>query len=356
MLIHTFEVGSILSSNEYFDIQAKLKKKDIKWDGHHKDKMIFYGLNKYGIEIIFHRIRKPKFTSYRLIYLISAHRVFEPDCYVGLFDSRGYAELEERVDSLLYDLCTKLPPLRKCTPVRIDFCINAFLDNQNQVKAYIDLAKKCNIPKSMRERFLYDEKKHKMRSKHDMTIRSREYIEVSVYNKYAQMKSEAKNENSFPDMDDAKNIVRIEIRCMRNKLEHIAKKFSLKENSMLSYMRHADEIGKYLYKFYLKKMFCKGQFYTLAEAKKRITTSGFSDETIAEMIEFAEHVNRERNLNEAVTLYTDNEGKKALKRMLWLFDEIDTNPLTIPKSMAKIFGREGVPHPLELFKENCNIK
>lgn len=356
MLIHTFETSFTVSSNVFFDIQNQLKMKNYKWDGRNEDRMVFYGLSKYGILIIFRRIRKPKFTSYRIMYVISAYRVFEPYRYVGLFDSRGYAELEERVDSLLYNLCPKLPPLRKCTPSRIDFCINAYLENQHQVKEYINLAKKCNIPKSMEESFLYDDKKHKMRSKKDMTIRSSEYIEISIYNKYAQMKDSAKNANSFPDMNDAKNIVRIEIRCMRNKLEHIAKKFGLQENSLLSYMRHADEIGKYLYKFYLKKMFCQGQFYTLAEAKKRIAMSGFSDETIAEMTEFAEYVNRERNLNEIVNVYTDNEGKKATKRILWLFDEIDTNPLTIPKSMAKIFGKEGVPHPLKLFKENCNIK
>ena len=61
MYIHTFEVSNILTSEDYFTIQDELKSKSNNWDGHHKNKMSYYGLKDQGIIILFTRTKKKNF-------------------------------------------------------------------------------------------------------------------------------------------------------------------------------------------------------------------------------------------------------------------------------------------------------
>ena len=47
-------------------------------------------------------------------YRISARRVMENDNFVGLFDTRNYDDLEEKVNELIKDKSNYLPKLKKC--------------------------------------------------------------------------------------------------------------------------------------------------------------------------------------------------------------------------------------------------
>lgn len=355
MMFHTFETTTQLTNNQYYKIQ-EIVKKDNKWNKTSYG-MLYFGANMDGILIRFAQIKKSKFKGYRLKYIISAHRIIEPDDYVGLSDTNNYKKLISAIDKKLEKICPELPKINKCNLTRFDFCINGHLDNQEQVKAYVNLAKRCRMPKSLDVYSEYYDKKDKKikRCKDDMTVISQGYIAVSIYNKYAQMYKEVKKNYQYPSgqLDKAKNIVRIEIRCMEDKIKHLRRKYRNEFSlyTIKDFLKHGDEIGTYLYDYYLSKMFCHGDFYTLTEARERVRLSGFDDEMQTIMIDLLDEANQARSLNKACKLFTEAYGKKHVKHLLYRFDQIETSPVTVPRELKKAFGNGRIPHPLELFEE-----
>ena len=64
MTIHTFEVSSMLTNENYYDIQGKLKFEDKnKWKKE-KNGMKYWGLSDKGILINMYRVKKHGFYSY----------------------------------------------------------------------------------------------------------------------------------------------------------------------------------------------------------------------------------------------------------------------------------------------------
>jgi len=155
----------------------------------------------------------------------------------------------------------------------------------------------------------------------------------------------------FPNSEikRAENIVRIEIRCMEGKIHAIKKKYDIETIS--EFMRSAYRIGDELYRYYLSKMFGKGIICTLKEAFACIDMSEYSKKSIKLLKEFIEDANYCRSVSETVKIYKNIYGKSQTKRILYLFDNIDTNYVTVTNADAKLFSRGGIPTPLELYED-----
>ena len=353
MTIHTFEASTMLTNDNFYSIQDKLKSKDkSKWKGT-KNGMAYWGLSENGILIHMYQIKKKDFYSYSITYRISARRVMENDNFVGLFNTKNYPKLENKVNELLKDKCFHLPKLNKCTLRRIDFCINAKLDNQDQVKAYIKIAKRANIPSKLELYNDYDKiSKRTKPTKDDYTVYSSEYIAVSIYNKYAEMKKRKEKTCSDKEFKKAKNIVRIEIRCMEGKVQALKKKFNI--DSIKELMINADIIGNDLYNYYLTKMFGSGIICTLNQAVKRIDMSGYKKENIEILTEFIKDSNMSRSSAETIREYKNIYGKSEVKRILYMLDNIDTNYVTVTNSDVKLFKDRYIPTPIEVYNDFKN--
>jgi len=353
MTIHTFEVSAMLTNDNFYSIQDELKSKDnSKWKAT-KNGMAYWGLSEKGILIHMYQIKKKGFYSYSITYRISARRVMENDNFVGLFNTKNYPELEEKVNKLLKAKCSLLPKINKCTLRRIDFCINAKLDNQDQVKAYIKIAKRANIPSKLEIYNEYDKiSKRTKPTKDDYTVYSSEYIAVSIYNKYAEMKKRKEKTCSDKEFKKAKNIVRIEIRCMEGKVQALKKKYDI--DSTEEFMISADIIGNDLYNYYLTKMFGIGLICTLNQAVKRIDMSGYKKENIEILKEFIKDANMSRSSAETIREYKNIYGKTEVKRILYMLDNIDTNYVTVTNSDVKLFKDGYIPTPIELYNDFKN--
>ena len=350
MLIHTFEVSSTLTNETYYHIQEDLKAKDkSKWKAK-ANGMDYWGLSDKGIFICMRIIKKKKYYCYRIKYKISARRVIENDNYVGLFHTDDYEILRDKVNNLLHDKSSSFPMLDDCSLSRIDFCVNAYLDNQAQVKAYIRTAKRAKLPAKLEEYMEYDKKSKRTKpTKDDFTVCANDYISVSIYNKYAQMKKQKCFSKS--ETEKAKNIVRIEIRCMKAKVRALEDAYHI--SSIERFMERADEIGNKLYKYYLTKMFGKGEICTLKRAKEKIDMSGFSNKTMQFMKEFIEEANESRSAAKAYSLYKQIYRNPKIKGMFDLFDDIDTNYVTVTNKDEKLFGFR-IPTPMELYHDFKN--
>ena len=297
-----------------------------------------------------HQIKKKDFFAYNIIYRISARRVIDNNNYVGLFNTKNYSELEEKVNELLKEKCVYLPKLKKCKLKRMDFCINAKLENQEQVKAYIKTVKRANVPSKLEIYEQYDRiSKRKKPTKDDFTVYSSEYISVSIYNKYMEMKKEKAGVFPEDELQRAKNIVRIEIRCMDGKIKALRKKYDIK--TIAEFMSNANKIGKALYKYYLSKIFNAGMICTLKEALLRIEQSGYKLENINLLKEFVKDANESRSVAETFRMYKSTIGKTETKRILFMLDNIDTSCVTVTNADAKLFDNGYIPTPLELYKE-----
>lgn len=350
MTIHTFEVSSILTNETFYKIQNELKTQDpSKWKAV-KNGMQYWGLSDKGILINMHQIKKKGFYSYRIIYRISARRVIDNHNFIGLFNTKHYSELEEKANELLKNKCSDLPVLKRCKLKRLDFCINAKLDNQEQVKAYIKTVKKANVPARLEVYKQYDAKSKRTKpTKDDFTVYSSEYVALSIYNKYMEIKKQ--KDGVFPagELERAKNIVRIELRCMEGKIKDLKKKYDIK--SISDFMNKSHKIGKYLYEYYLSKIFNDGTIYTLKESLKRISDSGYYPENIKLLCEFIRDCNESRSVAETVKIYKSLYGKKEVKRIIYMLNNIDTSYVTVAHSDEKLFDNGYIPTPLELFHE-----
>ena len=350
MQIHTFEVSAMLTNETYYNIQNELKTRNRdKWKAL-KNGMQYWGLSDKGILINFHQVKKKGFYSYYIIYRISARRVMENDNFVGLFNIKNYSALEDDVNKILKDACVNLPKLNKCNLKRLDFCVNARLDNQEQVKAYIRTVKRANVPSKLEIYEQYDKKSKRTKpTKDDFTVYSSEYVAVSIYNKYMEMKKE--KEGAFPssEMERAKNIIRIEIRCMEGKIKALKKKYNV--NSIRDFISKGNKIGKELYNYYLSKIFNDGEIFTLKEAMSSIDRSGYKPENISLLKEFVKDCNESRSVAETIRMYKNLYGKKETKRIIFMLDNINTSYVTVTNSDVKLFDNGYIPTPLELYND-----
>lgn len=353
MYIHTFEVSSILNNAKYYSLQDTFKKDKTKWTYDNKC-FTYFGLSHSGIIIRMFKIEKRDFYSYSLTYRISARRVIENDNYVGLFDTNDYSKLEKKVNKLLESKSELLPKLNACRLRRLDFCINAELENQKQVKAYIHIAKRAAVPKTLEVYTQYDKvsKRHKS-TKDDMTVWNDEYVAISIYNKYRQMKKEKKNIYSQKDWEQAENIVRIEIRCMSCKIAALENKFNV--HTVKQFMSNADKIGDYLYQYYLPKMFNNGYICTLKNAVERIKSGGLRREIEELLTEFVRASSSLRSAAKAMEEYRKLYGKKTVKRILRALDVIETSCVVATNDDAKCFRGQYIPTPLELYMDFYNL-
>ena len=349
MNLHTFEVSAQLTNDNYYEAQKELKQAaPDKWKSE-KRGMTYFGISDKGILIKFFIIKKKKYYTYMVTYRISARRVMENHNFVGLFDTNHYDELEKEVNKLLKEQSKHLPKLKVCNLRRIDFCVNTKLNNQEQVKAYIKTMKRANVPAKLELYEEYDRvSKRKKPMKDDFTVWASDYVAISIYNKYAEMKKQKKGVFPESEVKRSKNIVRMEIRCMEGKVQALKKKFGV--DTIRQFMRNGDEIGEYLFHYYLKKITGTGDLYTLKNAMKRIDMSGYKAEKKELLKEFVETANTFRSAAETVKVYKSTDGKKQVKKIIFMMDMIDTNYVTITSDTARLFENGYVPTPIELFE------
>lgn len=349
MKIHTFELTSILTNDKYYKIQKTLKIKDkSKWKSE-RNGMLYFGLREKGILIYMFILKKKNYYSYRIIYRISARRVLDKNNYVDLFDLQLYDELELEANRLLFEKSNSLPKLNDCDLTRIDFCHNAELENQHQVKAYIKTIKNGYIPPKHNEFLIYSETgKRFIPPKNDFTFFKNDYVEISIYNKKAQMKQDDYYPKS--EIDRASNIVRMEIRCYKKLIKEYCEKHNI--TSLRRFMGCCGNLGNELYNKYLSKISGSGCIYTLKETNQRIDMSEFRKKDIKLMKEFVKDINL-HGAPETFEVYKKEYSKAILKRMIGLFEIIDTSFITLPVREAKLFDSGKLPSPLKLYYELC---
>lgn len=174
---------------------------------------------------------------------------------------------------------------------------------------------------------------------------------VSIYNKYAEMKSQKENVYPVSEIEKAKDIVRLEIRCKKGKVRDLMKKYNIEDISQ--FMKKADKIGNELFHYYLVKMFNNGYICTLKTAFERIAMSEYSQKTMEKLKTFISLCNESRSAKKAIDTYKKAYGKENTEYLITLLNNIELNYVTVPKKEVKVFDNGYIPTPLDLYEEFC---
>ena len=349
MSYHTFETSCRITPTEWRTIRDcfyNTRRKTFKDKNDARLPIVCTVLQKHGIILKLIKYRKKEFDYYMLCYRINPRRVMSDNDYIGLFDENDTDEMLERIDSLIKKtVSSTMPSVCDCKLNRIDFCVNVRMSSNNEVMEYIKILQRGMYPKYYMPEIYYDLKAKRYKLyKDSITISHENYLSVTYYNKYEQLKKEGFCNN----IDEAENILRAEIQCKKKKVKHLMDKFG--HTSIKSFLKHSDKIGKYVFKEYANKFYGKGDFYKLDEICEKIDNSKIKEKSKKMMKELvglsAKHSSLEKAMSE---LKLKKDERKAIMKK---FDKIGVSPVAVPRR----FEYAGFANPLTLVLEQSSFR
>ena len=234
---------------------------------------------------------------------------------------------------------------RACKMNRIDFCVNVRIAGQKEISEYISLLQRVCCPDKYALETFYDSKsKRKKPKKNSCNIIKENMLKLVFYNKYDQLRENKHCKN----IDEAKNILRIEIQCFKKKVRHLSDKFGY--THVRTFLKHSDSVGDYVFRKYIKKCYGGGDFYKINEIRKIIDQSHCHKESKALMRELAETSAKHKSIDKAMRKL--DYDKKTRKKAMKLFDKIGICPIVIPVRNK----HDTFKNPLTLVMQSDNIQ
>lgn len=230
---------------------------------------------------------------------------------------------------------------------RIDYCINFDLANlmkDPQPTDYMVLIQQADIPNHFSEYKEYRGTTHRKRPGLNSFYLMNNSVHINCYWKYHQMKTEFP---SAPCIDNSFNIIRFEIQCLYLKA-HVMQK-QIKDcgdfEKVMSVML-SDEMCEKMITSYFNKTIGKGDYYSLAGARKKIKSMNFNRNKEDRLLNALKLVSLHRGIFKAKSHLQDKE-LIDLKRSIKDLEEIGINPVTIPRER----GIKFLPNLLNAYLE-----
>lgn len=354
MLIHTFEVKTQVTKELYKAIAKELWKRGECRKGEKQGEIEYYGHRFCGIRIRLVMTGKSEYVRYDVIYVIAPCRLLDPDNYLGLFDTDGADRVIDEIDFRLKSVCPLLPDIQTCDLSRVDYTVNAVMKNRKQVEAYVNFARQSRLPMHMKVHAVYDKKSKRRKISEDgytvFTEKDYHNVEVTIYDKYREMckENDKKNKPVFPEGASvkAKNVLRMEIRLKKHKINNLVKKHGT--YSLRDFLLQSDSIVSDVTADYLTQMIPCETVRTLSDARKIIAESTLNAEKKQKLTAFVETVSVKRSTQKAIDAYKtagkQDEAKKCMKALA----KLDVNPIIAKEKTMVVFDGH-VPTPVELW-------
>jgi len=220
---------------------------------------------------------------------------------------------------------------------RFDPCVNVHTEYKDW---YLELLKRANKPNKYELGMKYDPISRRLRPYDDAFRLESKSVVFFIYDKYSQLK---RREPDYEDIEQARNIIRIEVQCKKNKTNYMKYSQGWSNKSLTHFSD--EEMCKNTIMFYYKKVVGLGDYYTLAEARSKILDNNKLSEKIKmDMLEVLELVNEKRGVWKARPYYNGKDFDKILARL----NKEGINAVTIPAH----FGIRHLPNLVhEIMKE-----
>lgn len=209
--------------------------------------------------------------------------------------------------------------IRKFKPTRIDFCINI---NTPYVNEYIELFNYCFKKKKSKyhKNFIYEQKKEKytscyIKTKQQYDKYENENFTVNFYNKQDQLLFRQKEDIekygrsgiTDIDIDEAKNILRLEIQAHYRYLKSISEVFNIVYSTRKLTDYFNIDISKEAIKKKIKFFFGEEDFYSYKAVKQILFNNGYRF-TFIPIYKYIRKINN----NETVSKYEQQKCSKLL--------------------------------------------
>lgn len=326
MKFHTFELSfqlTLFEKTHITDILYKSKGKTYVDNYEYIPTLVCNTLTKHGITIKIKTFKIDAYTYYMLNYRINPRCVMKKYDYIGIFDPADTDVMIDKVNKYLISIDEFMPLVEQCKLSRIDFCANIEMSGQNEIFDYIKILQKGYCNKKFNPELFYDyTSKRSKFYKNSCGFEQSNLLKVTYYNKYSQLQENDRCKN----IDDAINILRAEIQCEKKKVKHLSDKFGC--TSVVTFLKHSDEIGTYVFKKYANIFFGNGDFYKI--------------DTLYEFIENSRYKEKNKKLMKELVLLSAKHGslQTAFNKLKWdrrtrnsimkKFNDIGISPIPIP--------------------------
>lgn len=348
-MIHTVELTITTDSNkaikiltEYYQLENVLKILAAS-----KDKKINIPIQYPGLmDVSISHIDRDYFRLYLIIEpqsLIIARRTIDVfDC-----SDESIYKLKTVLPVAIKNISSTLPTEERWTVSRIDYTVNLFSE---YVEQCVDLVKKGRDPYRYKDTINLP----------GSSYRKSKTVILNFYDKLDHIKKTLNSTSSDGYLlDEAKNILRIEVQCLNNlKLKHIREKYQLRSNANIyDYLR--SDIAKETLFYYYKKVIGTGDYYSMNGAIKKIQNSTWSKRKKENIIKWLRLIAQARSVSNArvqflagTVLKNTNTLVKGSQNTFTNYinscEEIDLNPVTIPRDWKIKY----IPNPIKSLKIN----
>lgn len=225
---------------------------------------------------------------------------------------------------------------------RFDYCINIRTELH---EVYMGLIKRADVPARFIVMSELDEKTGRRKS-YDQSfyIQTKKHsVGINFYNKQYQMH---KGFEDYEMLEDACNIIRLEIQCLAGKTNSMKQKHEWKYRDFINFAN--DDIARKMIYDYYEKTVGFEDYFTLSEAKRRVETCcNYRGKTKAKIIEVLELVNQKRSIHQARLAYSENlensDDVAEFNSMIKKIRKSGINPVTIPVN----WGYDHIPNLVE---------
>lgn len=250
--------------------------------------------------------------------------MIKPDDYISLLHFKDVECFVNRFNQEIKKIDEILPEFEGWELDRIDYAVQFYSE---YTPLYINLFQRGDRPDYLKP--CYDKKSHRRKQREgSLYLKAEDIITINFYDKYDEL---SKKHPNYKHLDQAKNLLRIEVQCYNRKIHKM--KLGLGEFSQLVPLRGFFEpnICKAVILSYYQLIVGTGAYVTLMDAKKII--DGINLNSKEKLKEVLELVNTKKSIYNARKFYNkkhDKSDNKKFNRYLDRLRAAGLNPVTIP--------------------------
>ena len=213
------------------------------------------------------------------------------------------------------------------TVSRLDLCVNYTFPTQDIADTYLKLMRQGHWYHFLNDKTTYDKVGKRQKKYPNAIVLNAKTFSISIYSKKDQMIDQIHYFKEIPPQ--AEGLLRFEIQLTQSKINYIMRQNLC--DSLSDLLEQISSISFSEFRRYMKGLFLKGDYVTLAKAKAWVTNA--YPKHALEIINFLKLVSVRRSLDTAIAEYEAKELRydKILRRL----NKIMVNPVTLTEEDAK---------------------
>jgi len=272
-------------------------------------------------------IKPVKFVNYCIRYIVNPAQIMGGD-YYNIYTENHFIDVCNRIDEITASVCELLPSMHDIYLRRIDFCRDITLDSQKHIDTYIEILQKYQKHKRFRLLWLPAGNNRRVLPMGSMTLQ-RGATMLYIYDKFYEMWSK-RSHYPAEDIFKSEGILRLELRIYNDKIYYEKKKRGL-ENT-LDFLNESMKLARHFFGYYLKILFCEGDYYSYDRANEIIENSRHTEKTKAKLKTLLECISDRHSINGGINAMIEC-GYKAyqINYAINQLNELNVNPVTISR-------------------------